>query len=759
METLARTLRESSVAARRRDRDASAAVGHLGEELQLLTDDLVQVRTEGHADDARAYREATKQLVEAQREAEAAQVAHEQLVTSIGLHTTLESSLENLPELLSNYAEALASYQDAENAVAAADKALTETGRKQKVDADKTKQINWLLGRLPHRMRHLANAQVEEQRAHARIGVTEHMSLGEIRARSRDIDQKIKELEEENRSADLAGTVRDAQVTIESELRSMPRKAQNERIATVGRDIRVHELTEGIAARRKQLEGVPKPDEVAKRERTIQQLRAVRMWLGALPDLYKKTEQKQQLVDDGSAELAALRGDAADGDALTEANKAAAVARGELMVAAVTVRECQAAIDSAIGLDTDPDEPAGVEEAAETADGDEDNDADDTELPVPHTVEEVEASIAGWLGGLEEGLEDRCKSRWSRAIVGPGSLSARIEQGHSVVAEMVATLTTDLETAELHRQDAASEASAAVVTQERAEEAVGNRLERLGIALRTLHDDAGHWAEYHPSLDAVAKKCGLPWESFNDLALSAPALTDLLEEDDPRGTAIATATKVVETVAEIAAELESAAARVRDQWSNAANYLHKFSGDLSARLDDHPFDAKSMRASAGNVLTKWAERSISDLLSSPELRAELFDNSASVAFNISDLTVSWTERDTKRRRRRPLEAFSSGEQVFAYTKAKLERLRGLHSKAENVVVFLDEFGAFVARDRFAQLVTYIQHDALGSIADQIVVTVPLSGELEQVRDNASLASIEAELYEPPGYVVIPARVD
>ena len=76
-----------------------------------------------------------------------------------------------------------------------------------------------------------------------------------------------------------------------------------------------------------------------------------------------------------------------------------------------------------------------------------------------------------------------------------------------------------------------------------------------------------------------------------------------------------------------------------------------------------------------------------------------------------------------------------------------------------MVVFLDEFGAFVARDRFAQLVTYIQHDALGRIADQIVVTVPLSGDLEQVRDHAALAQVEAEVFDPPGYVVIPARVD
>ncbi|MGN6578334.1 MAG: hypothetical protein ACTHKG_21875, partial [Nocardioides sp.] len=337
-------------------------------------------------------------------------------------------------------------------------------------------------------------------------------------------------------------------------------------------------------------------------------------------------------------------------------------------------------------------------------------------------------------------------------------LVLRVEKAQNVVEEAVAALANDSDDAEKAMHELVAAAAGLAATQTHATELLANRLDRLGVALRVLSDPSGPWADYQDVLEHVSSKCGVTWKAFTDLVERPPALSDVLD-DGSRADTIAKLTRVVETVTHIAAELETSAVRVRDQWSNAANYLHKFSADLSSRLEDNEYDAKSMRASAGDVLTKWAESTISDLLSMPELRSELFDESPTVAFNMKDLTVSWTERATKRRRRRPLEAFSSGEQVFAYTKAKLERLGNLHNTTANVVVFLDEFGAFVARDRFAQLVTYIQHDALGRIADQIVVTVPLSGDVEQVRDHAALAQVEAEVFDPPGYVVIPARVD
>lgn len=756
-ETLARTLREASVYARGRDADTAALVDRFADELGELTDDLVAVRTQGYAEEAEWYRKASQQLQAKQADAERTAQKYERFAVALAHHRTILGSLHDLPQFLTDYGHALEAHQRAEQSVKAADQTLTDFGRQEVVSAENASRIDWLVDRLPHRMRHLANARVQEQSAHSLLNLEERLSTSEIRVRAREIDARILSLEEENKSGYLAGTVRGAQNTIEGELRAMPKAAQQERFAIVGRDIRVHELADGIAIRRKQLEGVPKPDEVAERERTVSRLRNQRSWLDYLNDVYKKTDQKQSLVDEGTFELIALRGASDEGQVLTDANEKAAAARTDLLTASIAVRACQAAIDAATGLQVvvpGPEPEGNI--------GDEDNDdgdAEDDELPVPFTVEEVAARIAEWMSRVGVTLDEPLRDAWEKAVGGSGASAIRIGNGHELVANMVETLAVEARAAEEARAATAAEVTDLTLTQERAEEIISVRLQRLGIALRSLHDADGPWSPYRAAVDAVLSGLGLDPAIFNELAVNGPRLSDLLDGNDPRGTAILTAIRAVETVAEISGEVESSAARVRDQWFNTGNYLYRFSGDLSPRLDDSPFDTQSMRASAGTVLTKWAERTISDLLSSPELRAELFDNSHSVTFNISDLTVSWTEQATRRKRRRPIEAFSSGEQVFAYTRAKLERLRGLRQEAQYVVVFLDEFGAFVARDRFAQLVTYIEHDALGEIADQIVVTVPLSAELEQVRDNAALANVEAELIDPPGYVVIPARTE
>src|SRR5262249_19094771 len=67
----------------------------------------------------------------------------------------------------------------------------------------------------------------------------------------------------------------------------------------------------------------------------------------------------------------------------------------------------------------------------------------------------------------------------------------------------------------------------------------------------------------------------------------------------------------------------------------------------------------------------------------------------------------------------------SGEQVFAYTRANLMRLRRERRPGQSVVVILDEFGAFVARDRLGQLMHFVEHEAL-DVTDQVVVMLPLS---------------------------------
>ena len=274
--------------------------------------------------------------------------------------------------------------------------------------------------------------------------------------------------------------------------RGCRKRAQNERIATIGRDIRVHELADGIAARRKQLEGIPKPDEVAHRESEMANLKLQKMWLAGLFELYRKTDAKKQLVDGGEQDLAALRGDADDQDALLKANTDSATARGNLMQAAVAVSEAQAGIKAAIGLEELPAEDPTNETAADV----EDEQLDDENLPVPRSVGEVEAEVQGWLEEVEAFLDPRYKTRWTKAFAGAGSLATKVEKAHAVVGEAVTVLRTEIEEVRTTFEAASAVALGLSVTQDQAMEVVANRLERLGVALRVLADDAGPWSGY-----------------------------------------------------------------------------------------------------------------------------------------------------------------------------------------------------------------------------------------------------------------------
>lgn len=751
-ETLARTLREASLYARGRGRETAAVVDELGAQLGAITDDIVSVRIRGQAEDLELYRSATKAFDAAKTRAEVAATALARANQRLEAHQAVADALSALPPLLADHIAALAAQSRAEAAVGAADREFTDFGRQQAMNAEKQERIDWLVGRLPARIRLLAAARVEEQTVHTFLKIDARLNDLKRHFRIKEVDREIQDLVDENRSADLAGTVRAAQQNIEGELRSMPKAAQHERIATVGRDIRVHELAEGIAARRKQLEGIPKPDEVAERERTVERLRRQGLRLADLSAVYRKTDQKQQLVDEGMDELIALGGTAEEGQAFVDANERATVARTDMLSATVALHEARAAVETAIGLDSQAP-------AVEADDVDEDDETRDlADVPSLLTEAQLADRVAEWMTRVGQTIDARARPAWDTAVRS-ASLVIRIEQSHTATVMVLKALSTEAAAARTAHAAAVDALAKNATAHHRAEDAVRSRLDRLANAVRSIQDEAGSWAPYRDTVDAVLRKVGLEPAAFDELAEDAPRPTDLLDDVAPRYASILMATQAVGAIDEIAVEVEAAASRIRDQWSNAANYLYEFSGRLSTRLDDSPFDARSMRAATGDHLLQWAEDTISDLLSSPELRAELFGGSDVIAFNMTDLTVSWTDVLTKKRRRRPIEAFSSGEQVFAYTKAKLELLRSLRQRVAYVVIFLDEFGAFVARDRFAQLVTYIEHDALGSIADQIVITVPLSGTLEQVRDAAALANLKPEIVDPPGYVVVPARTD
>jgi len=131
--------------------------------------------------------------------------------------------------------------------------------------------------------------------------------------------------------------------------------------------------------------------------------------------------------------------------------------------------------------------------------------------------------------------------------------------------------------------------------------------------------------------------------------------------------------------------------------------------------------------SLNEALRHRYELEFSQHLSAPEVASALFDSGQFQRLNLAEVTVSWLDGETQLHTR-PLEAFSSGERAFAYTLARLQRAR---TTTAHRVVALDEFGAFVDRDRFAQLVQFIGKRVLNQTADQVIVVLPLRPETER----------------------------
>lgn len=758
-ETLGRTLRESGVVARTRDRQASEWVAKLGIQLGVLTDELVNVRHETIARLQNEFMVASNEQTDAAAAADQAQGVFETSREILAWHEDIGRRLTALPAELEAHRIADDVYKRAEARAKAADERLTDLGRQQVIGKTNQERAAWLRERLPHRMRALAEATFYEQQTLARLGLDARPRPAEVRKRVQAIDKQIEILEQENRAGYLAGTVRRAQESIQSELRSMPSEAQDQHIATIGREIRVQELAAGIARRHRELLDVPKPDEVEERERAISDLQIARARLQLLADLFRKTDQKQKLVDEANAELERLSESGQPDEAKAEAKRESDSARLALLAATVALRKAQSMVEASIGLmdHAEPSassEPEGHTQLVEQAADDEEIDEVD-EGPAPLAVDELEGSVREWLRSLESEIDVRGRSAWKAAVRPRGDLTVALLRAADVARQRVEVLASETEVA---RQAfvAASEALASAQRRyARVYESVAIKLDQLWTAIRALADDAGPWANHREALEQLLSKVSLSWHMFADMVQAGPQPEELLSQasGEPRPLLGA---RVVETIAMVASDIEESAARVRDAWSIASSYLHRASAELSPRFDAEPFDVAGMRAESTQVLNEWAERSLSELLSAPELRAELFDAADDVTFNVSDSTVSWTDRRGSRKRRRPVEAFSSGEQVFAYTRAKLERLRHLRDETQFVVVFLDEFGAFVARDRFAQLIRYIEHDALGAIADQIVVTVPLSGDLETVAENAASGLVRPLTFPEDGYVVVPS---
>ncbi|MDE0321853.1 MAG: hypothetical protein OXI97_18435 [Acidimicrobiaceae bacterium] len=133
----------------------------------------------------------------------------------------------------------------------------------------------------------------------------------------------------------------------------------------------------------------------------------------------------------------------------------------------------------------------------------------------------------------------------------------------------------------------------------------------------------------------------------------------------------------------------------------------------------------------------WLASLFSAWFNDPRVRRELLksaDEGQEISVDLGSRRVSWSENQVKRSR--PLEAFSSGEQAFAYTRARLALLDDPDLPVRNQLIVLDEFGAFIAQHLLRGMLEYLKEWTEAREGVRVLLVLPLSRDYAQMARTA-----------------------
>ena len=750
-ETLGRTVRERALeadAGRRRIGDLVESWSHRLDTLRVLCGGIgpelldTARRNAQQAEDE--YEKTREDLSKAEELADAWSEARTIL-------RSLSQFAHSYPALMAAYAAGLDKHHNASEQIKQLEQRLAQAGVAAAIDDSRRKDIAKWTRLLDLRETALTRARLQERRVLGYLGIDTRPILADVRKLRTETNNALREAEAELRTADMAGTIRSATTNIEGMLDELPEPALAETIADLDRPVTASQLLVGVRQRRAHLDGVPRPGEAVQLSRKIDDLRDRVSVLAQVPNLIEITDRKARNVNVAQETLISLMGLSDAEREEREATQLSLSEQRDLMVAGSA--EAVATLSrlyALIGAPVPELEPSTttIDESSEEQDESELS-AAEGELSsavqlLLRTPDAVQEEVNTWKGErlarLAQLQEITGVNMHFDASMASGTdtdnLRASVEAEETAAAQRVQELSATLAVATEHRTGA----SAALVHM------------RLSIAsaVRSLLIE-NEWESLRPAIERALARAGI---SASAVVLSEQGFLHGGDSVDVAAAEMKVAT-VLQDLAKFAEQIEDSAATVRDAWASTTAYLDNETRRLARRLADAEpdrFTANSMSGPASVVLRSWTEVEIGRILSSTALREQLFNNAETVHFDLEGLAVQWRTLDGKRRRR-PLEAFSSGEQVFAYTRAKLETLRDLKSTSQYVVVFLDEFGAFVARDRFSELMRYVQDDVLGDIADQVVVMLPTSSSDEPLTLREELDGV----FHAEGYVVTSAE--
>ena len=187
--------------------------------------------------------------------------------------------------------------------------------------------------------------------------------------------------------------------------------------------------------------------------------------------------------------------------------------------------------------------------------------------------------------------------------------------------------------------------------------------------------------------------------------------------------------------------LADAARRVQSDVDASLNQVAAVEAALDGIRHSIATRGDPSRSRYAESLVKWYEGQMADYLSNQDIREAIFDGGDFQHFDLVNGFVSWRTQ-TGEQRRRPIEAFSSGERAFAYMLAAI--LSHGRSTAQYRVFVLDEFGAFVEQSRRSRLWHFLDQRLLKEgLAAQVIVILPSQA--------SPPATLDGELFEAEDY--------
>jgi len=138
--------------------------------------------------------------------------------------------------------------------------------------------------------------------------------------------------------------------------------------------------------------------------------------------------------------------------------------------------------------------------------------------------------------------------------------------------------------------------------------------------------------------------------------------------------------------------------------------------------------ASAMAESSGRVpeltepIRAVLNEELREALDQPSIQELVFDGARVSRVDVVNRRLSLIDDDGSEDQR-GFATFSTGEQAFAFTQARILELP--HSPRPNRLLVLDEFGAFVAADRMPALARFLADDKVRRIVDQVLVILPL----------------------------------